>query len=619
MKIPYGISNFADLRRDRYFYIDKTPFIPKLEPDELGVSYSLFLRPRRFGKSTLLSTLEHYYDLDRKDQFDELFSGLWIHQHPTPERNRYLVLSLDFSKVSADAGVDTLKQSFYSVVQSSVRMMLMSYRERFPDLAKLEARMSEHGDANSLIGDLLAVVRGIRQKIYLLIDEYDNFANRLLSDGQQDVYESVVGATGFIRTFYASLKAGTTAGSLGRMFITGVSPILLDDLSSGFNIIRHISLKPKLNAMVGFTRAEVEQSVDIFLADQQQLKADPRIGDRSSLLSALEKHYDGYRFSENAAERIFNSDLILYFLSEMKEAGCFPSQMLDMNVRTDYARLQRIATLAGAAGKETRALLETVLSEGGIESRLVEQFGVRTMYSRAQLVSLFYYMGMLTFGPRPPTASEPYLVMPNLVIRELQWEYLAFALKDQENIWLDDMDLRRALQVMAVEGDITPLLALFQEQVVGRIGNKDLRQFNEKVLKLMLLAYISQSRVFNILSEKEFSGGYCDLFLGVNTEIQLARYAWMLEVKYLKTQAKAGEIEAAFEQALSQLDRYGGDQKLISLLTLGKELKAGALVFVGAKTVLFRPWPREAAAPPGGLATGSHRSRTGRSPRKRTL
>ncbi len=597
MKIPYGISNFADLRRDRYFYIDKTPFIPKLEPDELGVSYSLFLRPRRFGKSTLLSTLEHYYDLDRKDQFDELFSGLWIHQHPTPERNRYLVLSLDFSSVRTDSGIDALMETFFHSIRGRIEGFLKRYSSRVPDLAPLLARLHTYRYPEDLMSDLLVLLSVTPYKIYLLIDEYDNFANRLLSDGQQDVYESVVGATGFIRTFYASLKAGTTAGSLGRMFITGVSPILLDDLSSGFNIIRHISLKPKLNAMVGFTRAEVEQSVDIFLADQQQLKADPRIGDRSSLLSALEKHYDGYRFSENAAERIFNSDLILYFLSEMKEAGCFPSQMLDMNVRTDYARLQRIATLAGAAGKETRALLETVLSEGGIESRLVEQFGVRAMNAPAQLISLFYYMGMLTFGPRSPASVLPYLVIPNLVIRELQWEYLALALKDQEQIWLDTTELQHALTAMAVEGNINPLLALFQEQVVGRIGNKDLRQFNEKVLKLMLLAYISQSRVFNILSEKEFSGGYCDLFLGVNTEIQLARYAWMLEVKYLKTQAKAGEIEAAFEQALSQLDRYGGDQKLISLLTLGKELKAGALVFVGAKTVLFRPWPREAAAP----------------------
>ncbi len=597
MKIPYGISNFADLRRDRYFYIDKTPFIPKLEPDELGASYSLFLRPRRFGKSTLLSMLEHYYDLDRKDQFDELFSGLWIHEHPTPERNRYLVLSLDFSKVSADAGGDTLKESFDSVVQSGVRMMLMTYRERFPDLAKLEARMSGHSDANSLIGDLLAVVWGIRQKIYLLIDEYDNFANRLLSSGRQDLYESVVGAAGFIRTFYASLKAGTTSGSLGRMLITGVSPILLDDLSSGFNIITHISMDPRLNTLAGFSRAEAELAVDTLLQDKPHLKADPRLCDREQLLSVLERYYNGYCFAEGVAERVYNADLVLYFLRELKLKGVYPANMLDMNVRTDYGRLQRIATLAGAAGKETRALLETILSEGGIESRLVEQFGVRTMNAPAQLISLFYYMGMLTFGPRSPTSAQPNLVIPNLVIRELQWEYLALALKDQEQIWLNTQELQRALEAMAVEGNINPLLMLFQEQVVGRIGNKDLRQFNEKVLKLMLLAYISQSRVFNMLSEKEFGGGYCDLFLGVNTEIQLARYAWMLEVKYLKTQAKANEIEAAFEQALSQLDRYGGDQKLISLLTLGKELKAGALVFVGAKTVLFRPWPREAVVP----------------------
>ncbi len=596
MKIPYGISNFADLRRGRYFYIDKTPYIPKLEPDELGVSYSLFLRPRRFGKSTLLSMLEHYYDLNRADQFDELFSGLWIHGHPTPERNQYLVLSLDFSKVITDSGLDALKSSFSRVVRTGVRMMLMNYRGRFPDLARFETDLSRDEDAVSIIGELLAVVWGIQQKIYLFIDEYDNFANRLLSDGRQDLYESVVGATGFVRSFYASLKAGTTAGSLGRMLITGVSPILLDDLSSGFNIIRHISLKPKLNALVGFTRTEVEQGVDMLLSTQPKLSADPRLGDRQRLLATLEQYYNGYLFSEDASERVFNSDLILYFLNEIKDTGRYPAQMLDMNVRTDYGRLQRIATLAGAAGQETRFLLQTILTEGGIESTLVEQFGVRTMYSRAPLISLFYYMGMLTFGPRPPDASEPYFVVPNFAIRELQWEYLALALKDQEQIWLDDIDFRKALRAMAVEGSIEPLLSIFQEQVVSRIGNKDLRQFNEKILKLMLLAYISRSRMFTIPSEQEFSGGYCDLFLGLSGEVPAARYAWMLEVKYLKTQAKSAEIEAAFEQAYQQLDRYGSDQKLVSLLTRGKEFRAGVLVFVGAKTVLFRPWPREEAA-----------------------
>jgi hypothetical protein len=597
MRIPYGQSNFADLRHDRYFYADKTAFIPQLESPDAGYKYVLFLRPRRIGKSLLVSMLEHYYDLSRKERFDDLFKGLWIHERPTAERNEYLVLTLDFSPVNTDGGIDAIRQSFATTVKNCLRPFLMRYGARIPQLTALYDELKDYQDAAGLIGSLLSMVGGSGHRLYLLIDEYDNFANRLLADGEQALYESIVRGTGFVRSFYATLKAATGTGALARMFITGVSPILLDDLSSGFNIIRHISQKPEFNTMAGFTRADVERAVDEFLAARPALQNDPRLGDRNRLLEEMERHYDGYRFSEDATERLFNSDLVLYFLAEIHSYGRYPRHMLDLNVRTDYGRLQRIATLSGAAGAETRALLETILTEEHIPSDLVEQFGSRTMQSREQLISLFYYMGMLTFGPRPPGAAVPHLVIPNRVIRELQWEYLALAVKDQERIWIDTLDLEKALQAMAMQGDIQPLLSQFREQVVKRIGTKDLRQFNEKVLKLMLLAYISQSRMFHILSEKEFSGGYCDLFLGLSQDVPAARFAWMLEVKYLKTHAKASEVERAFTEAFQQLDRYTSDHALVPLLTLGKALKAGALVFVGAKDVLFRPWPPQRMPP----------------------
>lgn len=591
MKIPYGLSNFAALRANGLFYVDKTPFIPALESDEAGYRYALFLRPRRFGKSTLLSMLEHYYDLHRKEEFDKLFGGLWIHERPTSERGSYLVLTLDFSPVTTDRGLDEMRRSFLDTIKNCLRLLLIRYRDRLPDFARLDATLDTYHDAAALVGSLFAIVAGTGHKLCLLIDEYDNFANRLLSDGKQDLYESIVGATGFVRSFYAALKAGTTTGALARMFVTGVSPILLDDLSSGFNIIRHISQKPRFNAMAGFTRADVERAVDEFLASRPRLREDPRLGDRARLLGELERYYNGYRFSEEVTERVFNSDLVLYFFAEIESHGRYPRQMLDLNVRTDYARLQRIAALSGAAGAETRSLLESILTEEHIASRLVEQFGAATLRSREQLISLFYYMGMLTFGAASEGSAVPRLVIPNRVVRDLQWEYLALAMKEQERIWLDTVSFEKALEAMAVRGEIEPLLALFREQVVKKIGLKDLRQFNEKVLKLMLLAYISQSSVFRILSEKEFSGGYCDLFLGLSGEVPAARFAWMLEVKYLKTQAKLAEVEKAFTQAEEQLERYASDRELVPLLTLGKELKAGALVFVGAKDVLFRPWP----------------------------
>jgi len=591
MRIPYGVSSFSDIRRNAYFYADKTPFLPLLESIEAGYRYAIFLRPRRFGKSTLLSMLEHYYDLAFAGQFDELFGGLWIHEHPTPERGQYLVLSLDFSPVNTDGDAADIRKSFATTVKNGVRAFLLRHGARIPALASLAEELREYDDAAGLIGAVLSIVRGSGHKLFLLIDEYDHFANRLLADGDQALYESIVRGTGFVRSFYAALKAWTGTGALGRMFVTGVSPIMLDDLSSGFNIISHISRLDRFNAMAGFTRADVERAVDEFLLGAPDLAPDPRLADRTALIDTMERHYNGYRFSKRATERMFNSDLVLYFLRSVAVTGRYPEQMLDLNVRTDYGRLQRIAKLAEAAGGETRALLESILTEESVSSPIVEQFGARTMNGRAQLVSLFYYMGMLTFGPGSELSAEPLLVVPNRVIRELQWEYLAFALQDQEHISLDGQDLSKALAAMAIQGDIEPLLAQFRAQVVARIGTKDLRQFNEKVLKLMLLAYISQSRMFKILSEKEFSGGYCDLFLGLSPDVPAGRYAWMLEVKYLQTKAKPAEIERAFEQASTQLERYTSDTALVPLLTLGKDLRAGALVFVGARDVLFRPWP----------------------------
>ncbi len=272
--------------------------------------------------------------------------------------------------------------------------------------------------------------------------------------------------------------------------------------------------------------------------------------------------------------------------------------MLDVNVRTDYGRLRRIVSLSGAAGADARSLLEAILTEESVASDLVEQFGSRAMYSRAQLVSLFYYMGMLTFGPNAALQPRAELVIPNKVIRTLQWEYMAYALEDHDHLVLDMSDVEEALQAMAGRGEISPLLMLFRDKVMKKIGVKDQRQFNEGTLKLMLLAYLSNSQVFHILSEKEFSRGYCDLFLTPAQDLATLKYAWMLEAKYLKTNAKPSAIEKAVEGAFLQLERYASDETLLAPLTRGRELKAGVLVFVGAKDVVFHPWPTASGPEP---------------------
>jgi hypothetical protein len=600
MKIPYGLSNFGELRTNGYFYVDKTHFLPELE--NLGPRYLLFLRPRRMGKSLFVSLLEHYYDLGRADQFDALFGGLWIHINPTPERNRYLVLSLDFSQVTTDGGVDALRRSFFAPVQLAIVNLVRSFRDRIPALAELDDELAQYQEPEILLGALMGAVRRAGHKLYVLIDEYDHFANRVLAADEQELYTSTVQRADFVRTFYATLKAGTASGAVSRMFITGVLPLMLDDMASGFNIAAHISQDRALNALAGFTHADVEQAVDALIAAQPELASLPEFASRSQLLAVLEQYYDGYRFAPGSSARVFNSDMVLYFLQQVARERAYPVAMLDFNVRTDYRNLQRIGMLTGAARDERRSLLESILGEGSIRTSLVSQFGVTGLSSQASFLSLLYYMGMLTLAQQPPDISVGAvgyrLEIPNRVIRELQWEHLARLFKEEGKLTIDTRDIEAALESMAFQGDIEPFLTLFHERVIKAMGLKDLRRFDEKSLKLMLLAFISLSRLFHPLSEREFAQGYCDLFLGVSPLHPAAKFAWLLELKYLPASAKAAQLEGAFAQAAEQVARYAQDERLVPLLTQGQALKAGVLVFAFARKALFRPWPSDTPSTP---------------------
>jgi Predicted AAA-ATPase/PD-(D/E)XK nuclease superfamily len=594
MKIPYGISNFDQIRSEGFFYADKTTFLPVLES---GYRHMVFLRPRRFGKSTLVSMLEHYYDLGKRDRWDALFQGLWVHQHPTGEQSSYLVLPLDFSRVATDAGEDVLRRTFVEAVRGQAHRFLLRYRDHVPALGDLSVRLDRLEDAEALIGAVLDVVAATPHRIYLLVDEYDHFANRLLAAGDGAAYEAIV-KKGFVRTFYATLKSGTTSGAVGRMFITGVSPLMLDDLSSGFNIAGHASLSPRLNTLAGFTRADTERAVDEFLAARPRLAADPALGDRGALLDVLEEHYNGYRFAEDAKERVFNSDMVLYFLRELDDRGRPPSNMLDLNVRTEYGHLQRIGALGGSRLAERRSLLQTIVSEGHIRSDIIDRFGFASLTSNMHFLSLLYFLGMLTLRASPRDVVGYDLEIPNRVIRELQWEHLALMLQEEAMVTINVDDLRVALGAMAVEGEIAPFLDLFHKQVIQAFSNRDTRGLDEKTIKLLLMTYASLGRAFYPLSEKEFAQGYGDLFLGASRDVAGAKFSWLIELKYLKTGAKPARIEAAFAEAEAQVGRYASDRALLPMLLGDRALKAGMLVFVGAKRVLFRPWDGPAKGAP---------------------
>ncbi|HMY22088.1 MAG TPA: AAA family ATPase, partial [Polyangium sp.] len=336
MKIPYGTADFADIRRGGNFYVDKTVYLPLLERADLR--HVVFLRPRRMGKSSLISMLAHYYDLARADEFDALFSGLWVHEHPTAEKNAHVVLHLNLGSVRGTTEA-AVQHGFVIAMREAVKALLPRYFAHGSVFTQLYERVGSLSFPVDILFEMVSAARTIKQRLYVLIDEYDTFANGLISAGSRDVYESVTDHTGFVREFYSALKAAGETGGMSRLFITGVSPMLLDDLYTGFNISTNITTLPQYHALAGFTHADVERGLDELLLSEPELANDERIGRRTELMRTLERYFDGYRFSPEAEERIFNSDMVLYFFAQMQRKRAYPSVMLDPNARTDYKKL----------------------------------------------------------------------------------------------------------------------------------------------------------------------------------------------------------------------------------------------------------------------------------------
>lgn len=584
----YGNADFADIRRSRAFYVDKTPFLPLLEHPTFGGKHLLFLRPRRFGKSSLLSLMKHYYDASRANEYDELFSGLWIHEHPTPEKNRYLVLHLNFSTVTASRDEPVLQANFLASIQGGLDELIGRHRHRVPDLEQFGQQLNSFTDPAALMQRFLGTLSATQEKLYVLIDEYDTFANALLSADQRDLYDKITDKFGFVRAFYRVLKAGADSSVVGRVFITGGTPILMDDLMTGFNIVTNISNKPRFNALAGFMRTDVERAVDEVLAEMPDLSA--KIGDRSALLETLERFYDGYRFAEAATERMFNSTLVVYCLRELADSGEYPKNMLDPNARTDYQKLHALWASAGPAAEERREVLERILAEGQVMSPLVDRFGVRATTTTGQFVSLMYYTGMITLAPEEPNGDFYTFVPPNRVIRELSWEHYTRLLEDLHRIPLIGQPIGLAFLAMAIDGNMQPFLDQLRKNILPVLSVRDLRKHDEKAMKMLLIGTLVTSNLFYVLSEKEFAQGFNDLFITPMRSVHKAKYAWMFELKYVVSDADDATKNAAIEQAEAQLLRYSSDPHLVPMLTRGLGLKAATLLFVGGKEVVLREY-----------------------------
>jgi len=549
-KLPYGQSNFADLIARNYAYVDKTRYVELLENE--NNTFQFFIRPRRFGKSLFLSVLENYYDLSRKDKFKDLFKELYIGKNPTPEQGKYAVIQFDFSGLNTESH-EEFKKSFSMRVQNVVIAFFNRYRAYFPNAEATVQNLNETGLAAIDVAYNSATAANI--PIFVIIDEYDHFANNLIAMGK--TYKDEVKAGGIVRTFYESLKAGTKS-VVQRIFITGISPMMLNDLTSGFNMATDCSLFPKYNEMFGFTKEEVEWLMKETGVDKNLIKVD------------MEAYYNGYMFNNNGKNKVYNSQMILYLFNQILQLGEQPSQIIDTNLQTDYERLRRLAE-----NENNREKLLQITRDGGIFGNIIEKFSLDKLNSDEYFVSLLFYLGMLTNGG--VVEGQTYLKIPNYSIKTLYWEYAVSYVQGMEKTQISVLDLSKVLREMAFRGNIKPYLDFFADNFLKRLSNRDLMNFDEKYIKVMLLSTLFISKLYLPVSEDENINGYTDIYLQKHPAIPDIKFEYVFEVKYAKTDATEADIKAKFAEAEEQIEKYKKDPRFAGR----EDLKFVALVFKG--------------------------------------
>ena len=571
--IPYGRGNFRSIRLDRCLYVDKTRFIRTLEQER----YAFFIRPRRFGKTLWLTMLNAYYSRAQAKDYDAVFAGTHIGRRPTANRSRYVVIYFDFSAFKQT--LPTLEEYFEEYCTSHLRHALRRNRDLIDEDAArvILGRRSINGQMDELFQ--YASDRGV--PLYVLIDEYDNFANTILAEQGAEAYHSFTRGGGFYRNFFAMLKAGTAeSGCIERLFVTGVSPVTMDDVTSGFNIGANLSLRPEFNEMLGFTEPEVRDMLQTYrglgVFDQ----------DPDAALDTMREWYDGYRFAKTAPNVVYNTDMVLYYLSYSLPNKPGPDNLIDDNVRIDYGKLRHLLTV-GRQLNGNFDLLREVIAEGRADCEIVSSFPLARLAERENFLSLLHYFGLLSI--RGATVETPRLGIPNQTVRRLLYGYLRNAYRDVGVFSLDLVRFDRLTRRMALQGEWRPALERLSAAVAEQTGVRDYLQ-GEKVVQGFVAAYLSISPYFVLHTEMELAKGYADLVLEPRAlRYPGLRYGYVIELKYLPRSATQAQVAAQAAAAEAQARRYLTDRRLarrhpdaafkgLALIFRGWELVHGAEV-----------------------------------------
>ena len=569
-QIPYGLTDFERIRTANYYYVDKTRYIAEVERN---ASFFFLIRPRRFGKSLFLNVLRWYYDVNRKDSFEELFGDLYIGSHPTPEQGQYLVLDFNFAGVNPDP--DELIRSFNDHCAARFREFAYYY-ERFFNPGFRE-KMESLPNADEKLTYTISEAKRLNLSIYLFIDEYDNFTNAILANMGEKHYKALTHGTGFFRYFFNKLKEGATGdGPIKRMFITGVSPVTMDDVTSGFNIGANMTTDYRFNGIIGFSEGEVWEMLAYY---KSETGFEDSVDD---LINLMKPWYDNYCFSEECMdEPMYNSDMVLYFLSNYLSLHKPPKNMIDNNIRTDYNKLRHLIHVDKTFG-ENASVVQEIVEKGSTTGIIANSFPAEDIIKPENFKSLLYYYGMLTISGME--MGEPILSVPNWAVREQLYGYMADIYKDSADLYLETDKLVDRMKRMAYKGEWENCFTYIADRLNAQSSVRDFIE-GEAYVKTFILAYLGLTHYYIARPEYESNKGYADIFLQPRL-LQLPDmvYSYCIEVKYAKRDASDTEIEKLLCNAKIQLKQYAASE-WIHQDKGTTELKSIALVFQGWKLV----------------------------------
>ena len=513
-------------------------YIEKLE--NLSDKRIMFLRPRKFGKTLFTSTLECYYDILAEDKFDKLFKNTYIGKNPTNLKNSYHILRFNFSGIDTSS-LDTTIQGFKNEVLGSIEVFTKRY--------DLDFFVNEKQTAEEVLNNLFKAfyIQKTDEKIYAIIDEYDHFANELLGF-RTDEFKNLVAKNGKIRKWYEILKKGTET-VVDRIFITGVAPITLDSTTSGFNIARDITKNIEFNDMLGFSKEDVK-----YLMEELEIEEKVQV----KLMPIIKANYDGYVFSNMIKENIkkykmYNPNMTLYFLSRYMEQKEVPQELVDVNIISDYSKIEGFMDLCKNMNKI--GILEKIVSGAPIESELTEKFNAEIEFGEKELISLLYYLGYLTIVDKGYSKCK--FKIPNDVIRKIYTEYFLTYISKKAEIQTDDIDTEEINREILEEGKIDKAIEILGKYLKA-LSNRDYSRFDEKYVKVIFYSICRMLGAVYVKSELEVEGKYSDILLIPREKIQ-ERYGVLIEFKYIKKEDFEKDnnlLKEKQKEAREQLEKY---------------------------------------------------------------